>query len=162
MIRRPPRSNRTYTLFPYTTLFRAGVGQVLKVARPDVRSVAAEPSVASLLDGKEWQPHKIQGWTPDFVPAVLDRDVVDDIRTIDDITARDTARRLAAEEGLLVGISAGATVAAALQVAEAAPEGSVLLDRKSGVSGKSVSRRVALGGRRIIKKKKVCIPLNTT
>src|SRR3546814_19977779 len=70
-----------------------GVGQVLKVARPDVRIVAAEPSVASLLDGKEWQPHKIQGWTPDFVPAVLDRDVVDDIRTIDDITARDTARR---------------------------------------------------------------------
>src|SRR3546814_6684541 len=83
-----------------------GVGQFLKVARPDVRIVAAEPSVASLLDGKEWQPHKIQGWTPDFVPAVLDRDVVDDIRTIDDITARDTARRLAAEEGLLVGISA--------------------------------------------------------
>src|SRR3546814_20366732 len=58
-----------------------GVGQVLKVARPDVRIVAAEPSVASLLDGKEWQPHKLQGWTPDFVPAVLDRDVADDIRT---------------------------------------------------------------------------------
>src|SRR3546814_14431730 len=77
-----------------------GVGQVLKVARPDVRIVAAEPSVASLLDGKEWQPHKIQGWTPDFVPAVQDRDVVDHIRTIDDITARDTARWHAAAEAL--------------------------------------------------------------
>ncbi|MCL1634731.1 cysteine synthase A [Luteimonas sp. SX5] len=104
-----------------------GVGQVLKVARPEVRIVASEPAGASLLGGKEWQPHKIQGWTPDFVPAVLDRNVADEIRPIDDVVARDTARRLAAEEGLFVGISAGATVAAALQVAERAPPGSVLL-----------------------------------
>ncbi|TWI01907.1 cysteine synthase A [Luteimonas cucumeris] len=104
-----------------------GVGQVLKVARPEVRIIASEPAGASLLDGKEWQPHKIQGWTPDFVPAVLDRGVIDEIRAIDDVAARDTARRLATEEGLLVGISAGATVAAALQVAQHAPEGSVLL-----------------------------------
>jgi len=104
-----------------------GVGQVLKLARPEVRIVTCEPAGAALLSGKPWQPHKIQGWTPDFVPAVLDRGIADEIRAIDDIAARDTARRLAAEEGLFVGISAGATVAAALQVAEQAPQGSVLL-----------------------------------
>lgn len=104
-----------------------GVGEVLKVARPEVRIVTTEPAGASLLAGKEWQPHKIQGWTPDFVPAVLNRAVPDDNIPVDDITARDTARRLAAEEGLFVGISAGATFAAALKVAEAAPEGSVIL-----------------------------------
>ena len=104
-----------------------GAGQVLKVARPDLKIITSEPAGASLLSGAAWQPHKIQGWTPDFVPGVLDRGVADEIRPIDDVTARDTARRLAAEEGLFVGISAGATVAAALQVAETAPEGSVLL-----------------------------------
>ncbi len=104
-----------------------GVGQVLKLARPEVRIVTSEPAGASLLNGDPWQPHKIQGWTPDFVPAVLDRGIADEIRPIEDLVARDTARRLAAEEGLFVGISAGATVAAALQVAEQAPPGSVLL-----------------------------------
>ena len=104
-----------------------GVGEVLKVARPEVRIVTTEPAGASLLAGKEWQPHKIQGWTPDFVPAVLNRAVPDDNIPVDDITARDTARRLAAEEGLFVGISAGATFAAALKVAETAPEGAVIL-----------------------------------
>jgi cysteine synthase A len=104
-----------------------GVGEVLKVARPDVRIITTEPAGASLLAGKEWQPHKIQGWTPDFVPAVLNRDVPHENIPVDDVLARDTARRLAAEEGLFVGISAGATVAAALQVAEQAKNGSVIL-----------------------------------
>src|SRR5688572_18941277 len=104
-----------------------GAGQVLKVARPDLKIITSEPAGASLLSGASWQPHKIQGWTPDFVPGVLDRGIADEIRPVDDVTARDTARRLASEEGLFVGISAGATVAAALQVAESAPEGSVLL-----------------------------------
>ena len=104
-----------------------GAGQVLKLARPDLRIVTSEPAGAALLTGKDWAPHKIQGWTPDFVPGVLDRGIADDIRPVDDLTARDTARRLAAEEGVFVGISAGATVAAALQVAQSAPEGSVLL-----------------------------------
>jgi len=104
-----------------------GAGQVLKLARPGLRVVASEPAGASLLGGGEWQPHKIQGWTPDFVPAVLDRSIVDELRPVDDVLARDTARRLAAEEGLLVGLSAGATVAAALQVAQDSPEGTVLL-----------------------------------
>ncbi|MGO1001702.1 cysteine synthase A [Lysobacter sp. CA196] len=105
----------------------SGAGQVLKLARPDLKIVTSEPAGASLLSGNAWQPHKIQGWTPDFVPGVLDRSVADEIRPVDDVVARDTARRLAAEEGVFVGISAGATVAAALQVAEQAPEGTVLL-----------------------------------
>ena len=104
-----------------------GVGQTLKLARPDVKIVSTEPAGAQLLGGKEWQPHKIQGWTPDFIPAVLDRSVVDDIKPIEDLVARDTARRLAAEEGVFVGLSAGATLAAALQVANEAPAGSVIL-----------------------------------
>lgn len=104
-----------------------GAGQVLKVARPDLKVIAAEPAGAAMLSGKEWQPHKIQGWTPDFVPSVLDREVADDILLIDDVLARDTARRLAAEEGIFVGISAGATVAAALQVADRAEKGATLL-----------------------------------
>ena len=104
-----------------------GAGQVLKLARPDLKVVTSEPAGAQLLAGKEWAPHKIQGWTPDFVPGVLDRGVADQVRPVDDLTARDTARRLAAEEGIFAGLSAGATVAAALQVAQDAAEGSVIL-----------------------------------
>ena len=104
-----------------------GVGEVLKVARPEVKVIASEPAGAALLSGKEWQPHKIQGWTPDFVPAVLNREVAQKILPIDDVVARDTSRELAQKEGIFVGISAGATLAAALQVAKDAAEGSVLL-----------------------------------
>src|SRR5690348_4475493 len=104
-----------------------GVGEVLKLARPGIKVVASEPAGASLLSGKPWQPHKIQGWTPDFVPAVLNKSVVDEIVPVDDLLARDTAQRLAKEEGILVGISAGATLAATLKVAEKAPAGSVFL-----------------------------------
>lgn len=104
-----------------------GVGEMLKLARPGVRITTCEPAAAALLAGKEWQPHKIQGWTPDFVPEVLNRQVADANLAIDDVLARDTARRLAQEEGIFVGISAGATTAAALQVARDAAEGSVIL-----------------------------------
>jgi len=104
-----------------------GVGEVLKVARPDVKIIAAEPAMAQMMQGKDWSPHKIQGWTPDFLPEVLNREVADQILAITDVDAIAVSRRLAAEEGLFVGISAGATVSAALQVAETAPEGSVLL-----------------------------------
>jgi len=104
-----------------------GAGEVLKLARPDLQVIASEPAGAALLSGREWQPHKIQGWTPDFLPAVLSRSIADQVLPVDETLARDTARRLAAEEGIFVGISAGATVAAALQVAESAPQGSVLL-----------------------------------
>lgn len=105
----------------------SGAGRVLKAARPGLKVITSEPAVAALLAGDEWHPHKIQGWTPDFIPDVLDRSIFDDNILIDDILARDTARRLAQEEGLFVGLSAGATVAAALRVAETAPEGTVLV-----------------------------------
>ena len=104
-----------------------GVGEVLRVARPEVKVTACEPAVASMLAGKEWTPHKIQGWTPDFIPEVLNRDVATQILTVDDVVARDMARRLAQEEGIFAGISAGATVAAALEVAQSARDGDVLL-----------------------------------
>ena len=104
-----------------------GAGQVLKAARPDLKIAVCEPSAAQLLDDKEWKPHKIQGWTPDFVPAVLDRKVFDERLAIDDADAIRAARELAHKEGIFVGISAGATFAGALRVAQAAGKGSVLL-----------------------------------
>ena len=104
-----------------------GVGEVLAVARPEVRVTTCEPAGAALLGGDEFVPHKIQGWTPDFVPGVLNRDVAGTLLKIDDVLARDTARRLAQEEGLFVGISAGGTVAGALEVAKSASAGSVIL-----------------------------------
>ena len=104
-----------------------GAGEVLKAARPDLTIVATEPAGAALLAGKEWQPHKIQGWTPDFVPDVLDRDVYDELRSISDDRAIEVSRELAASEGIFTGISAGATLATALDVADEAPEGSVIL-----------------------------------
>jgi cysteine synthase len=104
-----------------------GAGQVLKKARPDIKIVISEPASARLVAGGEFKPHKIQGWTPDFVPAVLDRSVFDDNVPVADDEAIAAARQLAAKEGLFVGISSGATFAAALKVAEKAPQGSVIL-----------------------------------
>ncbi len=104
-----------------------GVGEVLKAARPDIQIIAAEPEGASLLAGKEWAPHKIQGWTPDFIPKVLNRDTIDQIIPIDDDVAIQTARLLAQNEGIFCGISSGATFATALKVAKSAPVGSTIL-----------------------------------
>ncbi len=102
-----------------------GAGRVLKAARPDLKVIAAEPEQASLLAGGEWSPHMIQGWTPDFVPRVLDRSVADKIVPVNQTVARDMALALARNEGIFVGVSAGATLAAALAEAEQAPAGSV-------------------------------------
>ncbi len=104
-----------------------GAGQMLKLARPEIKIVACEPASAAMMLGEEWQPHKIQGWTPDFLPPVLDRSVADQIIPVDDDLARDTALDLARREGLLVGVSAGATVAAGLKLAEQAEAGSAIL-----------------------------------
>ena len=104
-----------------------GVGEVLKAARPDIKIVATEPAGAALLGGGEWQPHKIQGWTPDFIPSVLNADIIDSIVPVDDILARDTALDLAKCEGIFCGISAGATFAAALIAAKTAKAGSSIL-----------------------------------
>ncbi|WP_406630138.1 cysteine synthase A [Amycolatopsis sp. WGS_07] len=104
-----------------------GVGQMLKLARPEVRTVVLEPEKAAVLAGQSWNLHQLQGLAPNFVPGVMDRTVIDELVTIDDELARDTARRLAAEEGIFAGMSAGATLAAALREAENSPEGTVLL-----------------------------------
>src|SRR5712672_28101 len=94
-----------------------GAGEIIRLARPDTRIIVCEPEGAALLSGKPFAPHMIQGWTPDFVPAVLNRNVADRIVTVADAEAIDTARQLARREGLFVGISSGATFAAALKVA---------------------------------------------
>jgi len=104
-----------------------GAGEMIRKARPSVRIVVTEPEGASLLGGKEFKPHKIQGWTPDFIPAVLNREVFDELLPVSDADAIATARRLAREEGILCGISSGGTVAAALKVAEKSPAGTVIL-----------------------------------
>ena len=126
-----------------------GAGEVIKAARPDIQIVATEPEAAQLLAGKEWQPHKIQGWTPDFVPGVLNREIFDapcmhrksecaclagarlhEQRDSTQYRVGDcaaTAQALAHQEGIFTGISGGGTFAAALKAAKDAPEGSVLL-----------------------------------
>src|SRR5882757_5728457 len=104
-----------------------GAGEMIKLARPEVKIIATEPAGASLLGGKEWAPHKIQGWTPDFLPDVLNPKVFDQLLPVTDEEGKQMARRLAREEGIFVGISAGATLAAAVKAAERAPPGSVLL-----------------------------------
>jgi cysteine synthase A len=104
-----------------------GVAEVLKVARPDIQIVATEPAGAALLSGNEWQPHKIQGWTPDFIPPVMNTEIHDQLLPVSDDRAIEVSKALAAREGIFVGISAGATLAAALQVAENAEAGSVIL-----------------------------------
>jgi cysteine synthase len=104
-----------------------GVGEMLRLARPQTQIVAAEPENASLLAGKPFTPHKIQGWTPDFLPAVLNRAVPHHLITVSDAEAIAQARALASREGIFCGISSGATVAAALKIAATAPAGTVIL-----------------------------------
>jgi len=104
-----------------------GVGHVLKVARPGVKIIGTEPEGAALLSGGEWTPHKIQGWTPDFIPDVLNREIFDELLTVTDEESIAVSRELAASEGIFTGISSGATLAAALATAEKAPKGSVIL-----------------------------------
>ncbi|MBV0890965.1 cysteine synthase A [Paracoccus sp. Z118] len=124
-----------------------GVGRALRRERPDTRIILAEPANAALVSSgyvntrneahqateshPSFQPHPIQGWTPDFIPYVLqeamDRKLYDDLVTVPGPEGIAWTKRLAAEEGIFCGISSGATFAAAMKVAEAAPEGSVLL-----------------------------------
>ncbi len=94
-----------------------GVGQVLKERRPDVQVIGVEPAGSPVLSGGDPGPHKIQGIGPGFVPEVLDRGVIDEVVPVGDEDALETARRLASGEGVLAGISAGAAVYAALEVA---------------------------------------------
>lgn len=98
----------------------SGVGRYLKEHNPGVTVVAVEPASSAVLSNGQAGPHKIQGLGAGFVPAIFDRSVVDEIYTVDDADAGDAARRAAREEGLLVGISSGAALAAALAYAERA------------------------------------------
>jgi cysteine synthase A len=104
-----------------------GVGEMVRLARPETKIIATEPAGAALLEGKPWAPHKIQGWTPDFVPAVLKKEVAHKIVPVTDTEAIETARLLSSREGIFCGISSGGTFAAALKVAADAPQGSVIL-----------------------------------
>jgi cysteine synthase len=93
-----------------------GIGQVLKARKPSVRMIALEPEDSPVLSGGQPGPHPIQGIGAGFVPAILDRSVIDEVITIGNETAYDTARKVARLEGIPVGISSGAAIAAALEV----------------------------------------------
>jgi len=94
-----------------------GVAQVLKERKPSVRAVAVEPAASAVLSGRPKGPHPLQGIGAGFIPGVLEVDLIDEIVTVENADAFDLAHRMAREEGLLVGISSGAAVWAALQVA---------------------------------------------
>lgn len=104
-----------------------GVGEMLRLARPELKIIGAEPEAAALLSGDDWSPHTIQGWTPDFLPGALERDVIDRVVKIGDVEARETALALAQREGIFCGISSGATFCGALKIADEAEKGSVIL-----------------------------------
>jgi cysteine synthase A len=114
-----------------------GVGQVLKQRRPGVHIVAVEPATSAVLSGGLPGPHKIQGIGAGFVPEILDREVIDEVIAVDDETALEVARAAAEREGLLVGISAGAALHAALE-----------LGARRELSGKRIVVIVPDGGER--------------
>lgn len=95
-----------------------GVGRVLKKRNPNIRVVAVEPEDSPILSGGDPGPHKIQGIGAGFVPDILDRSLIDEVLTIGNETAFDMARKLATTEGVPVGISSGAAIAAAVEIAE--------------------------------------------
>jgi cysteine synthase A len=95
-----------------------GVGQALKELKSEIKAVAVEPATSPVLSGGSPGPHKIQGIGPGFVPEVLQTDIIDEIIQVSDENAANTLLRLAREEGILAGISSGAAVYAALQLAK--------------------------------------------
>jgi cysteine synthase A len=114
-----------------------GVGQVLKDRRPSVQVVGVEPATSAVLSGGPAGPHKIQGIGAGFVPDILDRSVIDEVIPVTDEAALETARETARRDGPLVGISSGAAIYAALEVAG-----------RAGMAGKRVVTIAADGGER--------------
>jgi cysteine synthase A len=124
-----------------------GVGRVLRKERPEVKIILAEPADAPMVTSKtaqernkdgspasrhpSWKPHPIQGWSPDFIPKLtgdaVDMKLVDQVFTIPAPQAMQSSRQLAQKEGIFVGVSAGATFSAALEVAKDAPKGTTIL-----------------------------------
>ena len=124
-----------------------GVGRVLAKERPEVKVILSEPADAPMVTSKTpqernadgspksrhpaWKPHPIQGWSPDFIPKLtgdsLDMDLVDQVITIPAPVAMQSSKQLAQKEGIFVGVSAGATFAAALEIAKGAPNGTTIL-----------------------------------
>jgi cysteine synthase len=104
-----------------------GAGEMIRLARPETKIVVSEPAGAALLSGNPFAPHKIQGWTPDFVPKVLKKEVAHRILPVTDVEAIESARALAKSEGIFCGISSGATFAAAKKVAAESSPGTVIL-----------------------------------
>jgi cysteine synthase A len=103
-----------------------GVGRVLKKERPRVRVIAVEPAASAVLSGHPPGMHAIQGLGAGFIPAILDRDVIDEVVCVGDVAASRMQERLAREEGLLVGPSSGANVHAAIEIARKIPHGTVV------------------------------------
>ncbi|MGO9171576.1 MAG: pyridoxal-phosphate dependent enzyme, partial [Rhodomicrobium sp.] len=95
-----------------------GVGQVLKPRKPGLKMIAVEPEESPVLSGGQPGPHKIQGIGAGFVPGVLDRSIIDEIVTVNSETALKTARQVARLEGIPIGISSGAAVAAGIKVGQ--------------------------------------------
>jgi len=104
-----------------------GAGEIIKLARPNTKIILVEPEGAALVSGDSFNPHKIQGWTPDFIPAVLNTKLPDKIIKVTDTEAIEAARNLASKEGILCGISSGGTLAGALKLAKEVPAGSNIL-----------------------------------
>ena len=122
-----------------------GAGEMIKLARPETKIVLAEPENAALVSGKPFAPHKIQGWTPDFIPKVLNTRVADRIVQVSDADAIASARLLATQEGIFCGISCGATFAAALAVARESTPGSVILAMLPDTGERYLSTALAEG-----------------